>query len=482
MPQPYQVFTMYAREDAQYLDELRGQLRPLENAGRIKVWSDREINPGADWEKAIVQKLDTADIILILVSSAYFNSAFIHEVEIKYALKRHEAGETRVLPIIVRPCAFGDDPVISRLQALPTDGKAVTDQRYWPERDNAWLDVVTGVKLTLNLLEKAEKDKQQAVLDARLQEEAAIEQAQKDAERGETERLKAEKRAQDAAKRRERDAASKAAEAKRLQTEKTAEEAAWKKALAANTVPGFEAYRSQFPQSTYAREALARIKTLNKDDGSLSTFGKYGAFGAGLLLVALAIWSTPKLIDSVFGVEKSDIQIVDSTQFGGIKIGVRKPSDTTSTGQQGLRPLPRSGMPANVTVGTAVNKNAVQDPSQKVSIEAVEKLIGKSKSSGGSSLKTVNVPTTFSPNGDFVNDILLVHGQKNATALLFKVYDRWGALVYEAKDFALNDPKKGWNGTFRGKPMDPGVFSWILEVKYVDGAKAQYKGNTTLIR
>ena len=41
MPQPYKVFTIYAREDSQYLEELRGQLRPLENAGRIKVWSDR---------------------------------------------------------------------------------------------------------------------------------------------------------------------------------------------------------------------------------------------------------------------------------------------------------------------------------------------------------------------------------------------------------------------------------------------------------
>ncbi|MFN0173762.1 MAG: TIR domain-containing protein [Saprospiraceae bacterium] len=156
MPHPYKVFTIYAREDAQYLEELRGQLRPLEIAGRIKVWSDREINPGVDWEKEIVQNLDTADIILILVSAAYYSSVYIHEKEIKYALTRHESGEAKVLPIIVRSCAFGDDPVISRLQVLPTDGKPVTDRRHWPERDEAWLDVVTGVKRTLDILRSAE--------------------------------------------------------------------------------------------------------------------------------------------------------------------------------------------------------------------------------------------------------------------------------------------------------------------------------------
>ncbi len=155
MPQPYKLFTIYAREDAQYLEELRGQLRPLEHAGRIKVWSDREINPGVDWEREIVQNLDTADIILILVSAAYYNSAYIHKKEITHAMTRHERGEAKVLPVIVRPCSFLDDPVISRLQVLPTDGKPV-NSHHWRERDDAWLDVVAGVKRVLNELEKRE--------------------------------------------------------------------------------------------------------------------------------------------------------------------------------------------------------------------------------------------------------------------------------------------------------------------------------------
>ena len=137
----------------------RGHLRPLEIAGRIKIWSDREINPGVDWEREIVQHLDRADIILILVSAAYYNSAYIHEKEITRAIGRHERGEAMVLPVIVRPCHFLVDPVIGRLQVLPTDGKPVTDRRHWQNRDDAWLDVVAGVKKVINEVEKRENQK-----------------------------------------------------------------------------------------------------------------------------------------------------------------------------------------------------------------------------------------------------------------------------------------------------------------------------------
>ncbi|MBP6826766.1 MAG: choice-of-anchor L domain-containing protein [Saprospiraceae bacterium] len=96
--------------------------------------------------------------------------------------------------------------------------------------------------------------------------------------------------------------------------------------------------------------------------------------------------------------------------------------------------------------------------------------------------RRVFVPTAFTPNGDLNNDRLLVHGQQSAHILDFRVYDRWGELVFEGLDFALNDPDAGWDGDFRGKPMDPGVYVWVLQVQYMDGYKEVLKGNTTLIR
>ncbi len=96
--------------------------------------------------------------------------------------------------------------------------------------------------------------------------------------------------------------------------------------------------------------------------------------------------------------------------------------------------------------------------------------------------RRILVPTGFSPDGDGNNDLLTVHGKNNAQVSLFRIYDRWGTLVYEDKDFPLNDTSRGWNGKFKGMPMDPSVFVWYVEAEFIDGVKKIYKGETTLIR
>ncbi len=96
--------------------------------------------------------------------------------------------------------------------------------------------------------------------------------------------------------------------------------------------------------------------------------------------------------------------------------------------------------------------------------------------------RQVHVPTGFSPNNDGINDVLMVHGKEGTIIKVFRVYDRWGEMVFEAKDFDINDPKAGWDGTFHGVSMNPGVFVWYLEAEYIDGLTDIYKGNTTLLK
>lgn len=96
--------------------------------------------------------------------------------------------------------------------------------------------------------------------------------------------------------------------------------------------------------------------------------------------------------------------------------------------------------------------------------------------------RRIFVPTGFTPNGDNNNDRLLVHGQISAHVLSFRLYDRWGELIYDTGDFVPNDTEKGWDGNFKGQPMDPGVYVWVLEVEYMDGIREILRGNTTLIR
>jgi CarboxypepD_reg-like domain/TIR domain/WG containing repeat len=296
MPKPYKLFTIYAREDVQYLEELRGQLRPLEIAGLVKVWSDREINPGVDWEREIVHNLDTADIILILVSSAYYNSVFIHEKEIKYALSRHEKGETKILPIIVRPCSFGDDPVISRLQVLPTDGKPVTSQ-HWRERDDAWLDVVAGVKRTISIIHDAENRSEQEIREAAERERLAAEQKKEEENRTREEQARFEREAKQRAENEWLAAeAQKAKEAtaqlRREQEQEAhrAEQAAWQQAAGRQDIPAYEYYLTQYPQGEYAREARAKIKESKRQNVVPLPWGRYSSIAGLIAILFIGIW------------------------------------------------------------------------------------------------------------------------------------------------------------------------------------------------
>jgi gliding motility-associated-like protein len=96
--------------------------------------------------------------------------------------------------------------------------------------------------------------------------------------------------------------------------------------------------------------------------------------------------------------------------------------------------------------------------------------------------RRIYVPTGFTPNDDNNNDILLVHGQESAKILDFRVFDRWGEMVFQSKDFTPNDVTAGWDGTFRDKPMLPDVYVWVLEVEYLDGYKEVLHGQSTIIR
>lgn len=88
----------------------------------------------------------------------------------------------------------------------------------------------------------------------------------------------------------------------------------------------------------------------------------------------------------------------------------------------------------------------------------------------------VYVPNAFSPNGDNENEVLYVRGAL-VEEMVFRIYDRWGELVFESLDRA-----DGWDGTFRGKPMDPDTYDYYLKVTCIGGDEEIIKGNITLLR
>jgi WD40 repeat protein len=136
------VFFSYAHADERFKNTLEKQLSLLKHQGYIVGWNDRDIQAGEEWEQEIDSRLKTAQIILLLISPDFMASDYCYSVEMTEAMKRYQAGEARVIPIILRPTDWQGAP-FSKLQALPTDAKAIT---RWENRDEAFLNVVQGIR------------------------------------------------------------------------------------------------------------------------------------------------------------------------------------------------------------------------------------------------------------------------------------------------------------------------------------------------
>jgi hypothetical protein len=149
-----EIFYAYAREDEDLRDELEKHLRMLEREGVITNWHDRRIDPGKEWKGEIDTHLNTARVILLLISSDFVDSDYCWDVEVKRAIERHEAGEARVIPVILRPVDWESAP-FGKLQALPTDAKPVTS---WANQDEAFLDVARGIRAQVMELRAEDND------------------------------------------------------------------------------------------------------------------------------------------------------------------------------------------------------------------------------------------------------------------------------------------------------------------------------------
>lgn len=97
--------------------------------------------------------------------------------------------------------------------------------------------------------------------------------------------------------------------------------------------------------------------------------------------------------------------------------------------------------------------------------------------------RNIFVPNIITPNNDGFNDIFMVYGGLGVVKVRqLKVFDRWGEMVYGAKDFLPNDQRTSWDGWFKGELMRPGVFVYYMEVEFIDGQLIPYKGDVTLVR
>ncbi|MEH2242289.1 toll/interleukin-1 receptor domain-containing protein [Nostoc sp.] len=95
------LFFSYSHKDKALRDELAKHLSTLRRQGVISSWHDHKILPGEEWDHQINDNLNTADIILLLVSSDFIASDYCWDIEVNKAIERHNAKEARVIPVIL---------------------------------------------------------------------------------------------------------------------------------------------------------------------------------------------------------------------------------------------------------------------------------------------------------------------------------------------------------------------------------------------
>ena len=142
MNENIEIFCCYAREDQSFLLKLRTHLALLEREGMLNIWYDQNISPGSEWEQEINKHLNTAHLILLLVSPDFIASEYCYSKEMKQAMERQERGEAYVIPILLRSSIWQETP-FAKLQVLPNNARAVTE---WRNRDQAWFDIAQGIE------------------------------------------------------------------------------------------------------------------------------------------------------------------------------------------------------------------------------------------------------------------------------------------------------------------------------------------------
>jgi CheY-like chemotaxis protein len=192
---------------------------------------------------------------------------------------RHENGEATVIPVIVRPCNFKVDPIVSSLQVLPKNARPVTS---WNDRDDAWMNVVDGINRVLEKMASPD-------LDA-LRNAEELEQQQK-------EKGIAAKRAKPERKiRKEEELGRDAINQK--------DDYAWEVTLKKGTKAGYQKYLKKYPTGLHADEAKVHMKELNSTvSGKDST---------------LDMWVTAKSISDIHSESNNTILWVDDRPSNNI--------------------------------------------------------------------------------------------------------------------------------------------------------------------
>jgi hypothetical protein len=148
MTLPVPIFCASAHEDHVWLARWTKHLWPLQDAGRISIWSEAYIMSGQSRDQEVARYLHTAKIVVFLLSSDFFADPKCFNV-LTQALDSARSGNTRIIPLLLRP-VWLDETVFGGIAYLPSNGRPVTS---WSNSDDAFQNCVQGLRQVLAAIE-----------------------------------------------------------------------------------------------------------------------------------------------------------------------------------------------------------------------------------------------------------------------------------------------------------------------------------------
>jgi tetratricopeptide (TPR) repeat protein len=139
---PVDVFFSYAPRDEDLRPKLETHLDALKRQGVIRSYHGFALGGGKERREAVATKLREARVVLLLVSADFLHADSWLSAEIRDAITRHDEGECRVIPVILRPCAWQKTP-LGKLQPLPNRARPVTS---YPNQSEAFTEIAKGIR------------------------------------------------------------------------------------------------------------------------------------------------------------------------------------------------------------------------------------------------------------------------------------------------------------------------------------------------
>ncbi len=405
------IFIAFAKEDRDVRDKLLRQMNLVKDRLGWNIWSAKEIKAGERWDDEIKQRLMGSEVVILLLSTDFFNSPYIVETELPKIVEKHKMGNCQIIPVIARVChwkdtSLGEYAELGDIQALPVGEHPIVSRGHWDNDDQPYFETVQGIRDSIKSFQakkQATLDAAQAAMTAQAQQtKAAQDQAEREqralekhkheqadlAAQAQKERLAAEQRDQEDRARRSQAAAQATAaeQAKATQTARDREEqdrqdrfrreqeqgyrqadqSAWQQAADAHTAAAYEHYLAQYPQGDMAREARSRIKDLKRQQGTPMPRGRYAYMGGGVLALLWLLW---------WGFGRGTQLPETSKPSGSSPTQITQPTTTTSnqtiaTPKQDItKRAPKEEIPSSTVPTAPPTKPAFADPFEGLMVQ-----------------------------------------------------------------------------------------------------------------